>query len=247
MYIFLGDEFQTRQGQAVAPVQKLTQLDVMSPKIDVFAQRALFRMLKADPDSNRVARNMIYAVKLKVLLGIYKEDQRAPALRAQKIGKGWWQLIPKGEDAICFKEPAGLTPMIVFRDKIRSIPSRLDPALRQAWIACGIADLSPPLYKPKAFPQYAPPKPSPLPDYPPPPDRPPCDDRELQLRFDKCDKVFNNCKEIASDWLFKESLECGPDRECRNRAYRSAEARKALCVAELRVCQEQAGYATKCR
>ena len=246
MYISSRDESQARLGRAAAPVQELTQLDVMSPSIDVFAQRALLRMLKADSDSNHLSRNMIYAVKLKYVGGIYKEDQRAPALRAQRMGKGWWQLIPKGEDAICLKGPAGLKPMIVFRDKIRSIPSRLDPALRKAWMACGIADLSPPPYKPKAFPQYPAPKPSPLPDYPPPPDRSPCDDTELQRRFEKCDKVFNDCRKIASDWYFKERLECGSDRECRNRADRSAKDRQALCISELRVCQEQARYATGC-
>jgi hypothetical protein len=164
MYVSLGEAALARLGQTVTRNQELTQLDVMSSKIDVFAQRALFRMLRADPESNRVARNLTYAVKLKVLGGIYKEDQKAPALRAQKMGKGWWQLIPKGANAICVKEPVGLPPMIVFRDKIRSTPSQLDQALKRAWTDCGFADLSPPPYRPKAFPQYPKPKPSPPPD-----------------------------------------------------------------------------------
>lgn len=110
----------------------------MSPKIDVFAQRALFRMLSGDQNAAGTARSMVFAVKTGVLGGIYKEDQKVPALRARKMGLGWWQLIPKGEDAICLKGPSGSFPLIVFRDKIRSDPSRLDAALRKAWTTCGI-------------------------------------------------------------------------------------------------------------
>jgi hypothetical protein len=240
MYIFYGDKSRIHLGQAIAPVQELTQLDVMSPQIDVFAQRALFRMLKADPESNLAARSMIYAVKLKLLGGIYKENQRVPALRAQKIGKGWWQLIPKNEDAICLSEPSDLKPIVLYRDKIRSTPSRLDPALKRAWMACGIAQLTPPPYKPKAFPQHPKLKPLPLPDYPPSAERPRCDDRELQMRLEECDKKFNECKSIADDWRFKEMLECGADRECRNNAISSLKKRQALCASQLIACQERA-------
>lgn len=141
--------------------EPLSQLDVMSPKIDVFAQRALFRLLKREPPANLAARQMIYAVKTGRLAGIYKEDERAPAMRAQALGMGWWQLISRlapGKDAACVTQPAGSLPMIVFRDKARSIPDRLDPALLDAWAQCGIGDIVRPPYEPKEFPQAPPPK-----------------------------------------------------------------------------------------
>ena len=238
MYIFLRDKPQMRLGQAIAPVQELTQLDVMSPQIDVFAQRALVRMFKADLESNLTARSLIFAVKRKVLAGIYKEDQQVPVRRAQRMGKAWWQLIPKNADAICLNEPTDLKPIILFRDKIRSTPSRLDPALKQAWMSCPVAQLTPPPYKPKAFPQS--PKHKPLPDYPPSADRPRCDDRELQSRFEECDKRFNDCRQIADDWRFKEMLECGADRECRNNAIAGFKMRQAQCASGLIACQERA-------
>jgi outer membrane protein OmpA-like peptidoglycan-associated protein len=135
----------------------LNQRDVMSAKIDVFAQRALFRMLKGNKEASLAARHMVWAVKRGTLAGIYKEDQRAPALRARAIGKGWWQLIPKGANAMCLKEPVSRPPMMVFRNAVRSNPHLLDPALKAAWESCGIAQETPPPYGPQSFPGAKPP------------------------------------------------------------------------------------------
>lgn len=76
--------------------------DVLSERIDVFAQRALFRMLKADPAAQADAKGMVFAVKTGQLAGIYKEDEYVPAMRAKKMRLGWWQLIARTDDA----EPA---------------------------------------------------------------------------------------------------------------------------------------------
>ena len=155
-----GSRFGWGVGEVLQQGSELSQRDVMSPKIDVFAQRALFRLLKREPAANLAAREMIFAVKTGRLAGIYKEDERAPALRAQALGMGWWQLVSRlapGKDAVCVKEPAGTLPMMVFRDKVRSLPDRLDPALLGAWSSCGITGPEPPPYVPKSFPQAPPP------------------------------------------------------------------------------------------
>lgn len=104
---------------------------VIDPRIDVHAQYSLLRMAK-DPAASADASAMLAAVKSGQLAGIYKEDQLVPAQRAQKKGIGWWQVLQPGQDAAVVRDP-GAAPMIVFRDSIRSVPSRLDPALLRAW------------------------------------------------------------------------------------------------------------------
>jgi hypothetical protein len=116
-----------------------TAKDAIDSRIDVDAQRSLQRMLKAAADM-RDASAMLDAVKGGRLAGIYREDQQQPAIRAQKTGKGWWQLFagqPPDRLAFCWKEPPGQPPMIVMRRAVKSTPS-LDAALRAAWMECGI-------------------------------------------------------------------------------------------------------------
>jgi hypothetical protein len=114
-----------------APFGEVTSpRDFIHPKIDVFAQYALIRMSKADPAARADALGMLAAVKANKLAGIYKEDERFPALRARNMGLTWWELIPKGFDAAIIPD---LPPFIVFRDSVRSNPAHLDPALRKAW------------------------------------------------------------------------------------------------------------------
>jgi hypothetical protein len=109
---------------------------VVDARIDVFAQYSLQRMSRGDPDARRDAVEMLAAVRGGDLAGIYKVDELVPAKRAQALGKGWWQLISTGEDAAVVldpRDPLGGQPIIVFRDRVRSLPSRLDPALRRAF------------------------------------------------------------------------------------------------------------------
>lgn len=113
----------------------LTVRELIDPRIDVHAQRALHRMAQADPASRRDATGMFAAIKAGLLGGIYIENQLVPAKLAQRMGRGWWQLLPKGEDAALVLDPSGpvTPPIIIFRDSIRTVPTRLDPALRKAW------------------------------------------------------------------------------------------------------------------
>jgi hypothetical protein len=86
---------------------------------------------------------MLGAVKSGALGGIYKEDQQVPALRAKRQGRGWWQVIPKGEDAHLFEAPPE-SPLIVFRDPVRSNAARLDTALRKVWARLAPKSTRPP-------------------------------------------------------------------------------------------------------
>jgi len=112
----------------------LSYAEVRHERIDVYAQKALLRMSR-DPAQQADAAGMADEVRSERLWGIFKEDEREPALRAQVQGKGWWEILPAGENAVLFLDPAQpeTRPMIVFRDSVRSLPARLDPALRKAW------------------------------------------------------------------------------------------------------------------
>jgi hypothetical protein len=113
-----------------------TRHDVIHKRIDVFAQYSLLRMFKGDAATRADGEAMLEAVKANQLAGIYKENELIPVMRAKSMSMGWWQLIPKGEDAALIGHPGDLVtraPIIVFRDGIRSTPPRLDRALRKAW------------------------------------------------------------------------------------------------------------------
>ncbi|WP_310394996.1 hypothetical protein [Hymenobacter sp.] len=118
---------------------------VIDARIDVFAQYALQRMLRSDSLGERGdALAMLAAVKRQGPLGlngIYKEDERAPALWARRRGKGWWQVLGSDKEIrtalLVWADPAlpsgPFRYLLVFRDSIRSNAAVLDPALRQAW------------------------------------------------------------------------------------------------------------------
>lgn len=94
---------------------------VIDPRIDVDAQRALITMSRSgDPAQMAAASEVLGMVKSQTLLGIYKPDQREPALLARRRGIFWWNLLQPGEDAILWCDPARrqLGPMLVFRKDI---------------------------------------------------------------------------------------------------------------------------------
>jgi len=103
--------------------------------IDVFAQKAIVR-LSNNPLTAADAYALLNAVKSRELRGIFIENQKVPTLRARNVGRWWWEIIPKGEDATLQSDPSAPisgAPIIVFRDTIRSIPSRLDSSLLKAF------------------------------------------------------------------------------------------------------------------
>ncbi len=114
--------------------------ELIDPRIDFHAQEALHRMFNGDPGARADAGGMFAAIKAGRLAGIYIVNQQVPALRARKLDRWWWNLIPQGEDAILLRDSSepgagGGAPLIAFRDPVKSVPARLDPALRKAWAA----------------------------------------------------------------------------------------------------------------
>ncbi len=119
--------------------------DVIDSRIDVSAQFALLRMQREGGAAAVDAAQMLEAIKItNQLAGIFGDDLRAAADLARRLNTQRWLLVPNGEDAALVLDPAAPTvapPTIIFRggegrpprDGVRSIPQRLDPALRKAW------------------------------------------------------------------------------------------------------------------
>jgi hypothetical protein len=125
------------------PLPPWTSRDVIDERIDVAAQYALMRMFKGDPTEQVDASNILSAVKSGALGGIYQEDQRAPALRAQSLGTWWGTILPKPAggvrvDGICMLPPPEKPPIIVMRRKAEKNPAAYDRSLQAAWWMCGL-------------------------------------------------------------------------------------------------------------
>jgi hypothetical protein len=127
----------------VAESEPWTTQDVIDERIDVQAQYALMRMFAGEPLERVHASNILSAVKSEALGGIYQEDQQVPALRAQSLGYGWWEILPKPQggvriDGICMTEPSTRPPILVMRRKAENSHAAYDKALQDAWLACGL-------------------------------------------------------------------------------------------------------------
>ncbi|MGB5215383.1 MAG: hypothetical protein WBN88_17260, partial [Anderseniella sp.] len=113
-----------------------TTQDVIDSRIDEYAQYALMRMFAGDWPEQKVASDMLSAVKAGELAGIYVVDQQVAALRAKEIGKSWWTVLPKGLDAVCIQKPPSKPALIAFSKEARKDKYRLDTALNNAWHMC---------------------------------------------------------------------------------------------------------------
>ena len=148
-----------RAAESLAP---WTTEDILDQRIDEEAQYSLMRMFSRSLLSAVEASAMLSAIKAAQLAGIYQVDRKVPALRArEELGGNWWEVIPAGVDAICWKEPAGRPPMIVYRKSLPSDPARLDTALSAAWNNCGLRGAPP---RPYVVTITKPPPPPPPPD-----------------------------------------------------------------------------------
>jgi hypothetical protein len=118
-----------------------TSRDVIDTHIDPCAQFALLRLREAGGGALADAVGLFGAVKSGALAGIFGANLLAAVKLASKLGKGWWELLPPGQDAAVVIDPSAPLepPTIVFRaiqtegtqhclDR-----SRLDPALSAAW------------------------------------------------------------------------------------------------------------------
>lgn len=106
---------------------------VIDPRIEVHAQQSLLRLSK-NPRTSGDAAALLGAVKSGRLGGIYKEDQKVPALLAKALSRGWWEVIPKHADAALVQNRnKSAAPILVFRSSIHQNPSRLDKTLERGW------------------------------------------------------------------------------------------------------------------
>lgn len=141
--------------EAAPAVEPWTTQDVIDERIDVQAQYALMRMFVGEPAERAVASGVLAAIEAGALAGVYREDQRAPALRARALGTGWWMLVPRGRAAACVIEPDGELPLIAVRRGAHKDPAAYDRALAEAWEACGL-----PASEPRPYVETLPPRPT---------------------------------------------------------------------------------------
>lgn len=123
-------------GVPAGPVPPWTPKDVLDARIDVQAQYALFRMLKGTPAQRVDASHMLSAVKSGALQGIYQENQKVPALRAQALGTWWGRILPRGVEGICMTEPASKPPVVAMRQGTPTDKARYDRSLAAARGQC---------------------------------------------------------------------------------------------------------------
>src|SRR6266542_624132 len=127
-----------------------TTKDVIDNRISIPAQHSLVRLSK-NPATSVDAVGMLEEVKAGRLAGIFCVNWQNAAQRAIRLGKSWWTVIPRGEDAVLLLDPDDLMggpPMVAFRreldpdcgligreEKSAPSPARLDAALRKAWLS----------------------------------------------------------------------------------------------------------------
>jgi hypothetical protein len=132
-----------------------TMCDFIDKGISVHGQYALFNLYKRGGSECRDAIQILSAVRSDQVQGVFKADERKPALLAQQNGTGWWALqdhpssVPNGGSAFVFEGEA--PPMVVFRTGIASDHQALATALEEAWKASSIGGstlaVSPPSMK----------------------------------------------------------------------------------------------------
>lgn len=113
---------------------EITPRDLIHERIDVHAQRSLYRLLTYGNEFEQtVAADLWNDTQLDSLEGIYVVDQGVPAMRARDIGIGWWQIIPKGRPMVVMDKPANRAPLVALAKRILPYDKQVDEALVQAW------------------------------------------------------------------------------------------------------------------
>lgn len=120
--------------------------DVIDERIEWHAQSALMTMFGRDGEDAAAASAILCAVKRGQLDGIYRHTMQVPSMRAQKAGTFSWKLFSSNEKSVCFDQPVGSVPIIVFRDSIAKNKEALIDALRGAWSTCQIGSTVPRCY-----------------------------------------------------------------------------------------------------
>jgi hypothetical protein len=124
--------------QTTLPACWIKTSDILDKRIDIGAQYSLMRKMGGTFEQRREASSMITAVKKGELAGILLPPRKAVSDRGQRMSPPtpYWEMIPKGQNAVCLKQPAGEPPMIVYRENM-SDPN-VDAALSDGWSQCGL-------------------------------------------------------------------------------------------------------------
>ncbi len=151
LYSILVPANSIAQTCAVEPIkagQCWTTEDVINSEIDHHAQGAILRMFTRGGTAAGSASAMLCAAHSGELEGIYLPNQGVPAMRARDAGSNWWEMIPQGELATCYKDPVNRSPLIVFRKQIKDDRDMLASTLTTAWSSCNIPASAPRCYVP---------------------------------------------------------------------------------------------------
>lgn len=97
--------------------------DVIDPRIDVAAQRAILRMRSRSPDR---ASELLGFIKKGDLRGFVGDDLQLSAQHASELGTVRWELVPPGEDAAVVPGAPGSAPLAVYREAARDDRTRMD-------------------------------------------------------------------------------------------------------------------------
>ena len=145
------------KGQAVSPPPSqcvIQTSDIIDPRIEngdigdgnttKGAQESLMRVMQhGSVEERRVASSIIMAIKSEQLAGVHAPDmgRKASADRAvilPPVGtKGYWNLLSPGQVGLCLREPAGVPPMLLYRQK-NMPPGAVEHTLVTSWAQCGL-------------------------------------------------------------------------------------------------------------
>ncbi len=183
--------------------------DVIDNRIDHHAQSAMMGMLERGGAEAADASAILCAVKRGQLEGVYLPSQKVPALRAKSAGSQYWLIIPKGRDSACYTQPPDRSPLIAFRDQIKTQKPRVATALRSAWTECGIEPTAPRCYIVTIH-------------------KPACDNEKWNAYYDQCmgpNPELKKCK-------YNNAVAWNGCRGRKPRPGQTREDRDALCIQE---------------
>ena len=211
-----------------------TQCDFIDQRIDVYAQRALYQMVKSNGPSRQAAIEMLSAVRAGQLAGIYQEDQRVPALRARALGKGWWQVIPQGQGAVCIPSSGYDLPIIAFKKTLSSDRASLSRTLLTVWTTgnCRPRKISivPPSGKP------CPARPTGSAQAPTPAG---CTPDEFRRLMELCDGNFAKCREVFEGFMNLDLARCQGNEACRREVLKQWLPQLEACDNQYRACRQR--------
>ena len=127
-----------KRSVTITPPCEVRTSDIIQNKIDIGAQYSMMRKMSGDDTSRLEASSILRALDDGTLAAVLLPPRKAVSDRGQRMSpkQGYWTMIPKGQNSVCLREPAGEAPMILYRENL--LPSQLDAAITEAWEACDL-------------------------------------------------------------------------------------------------------------